>query len=101
MHNSKIAKNLLEDKTCNNCDRLKRCSSNGKEYCGPVPLSEDLRRCFAKECEHLPLPNERTCENWKAIEGSGIIGKMFDVIRRQYPSMVAGDIVGVWPKSKK
>jgi len=101
MHNNKIAKNLLEDKTCDNCNELKRCSFNGKEYCGPGPLSEDLRRCFAKECEHPPLPKERTCENWKLMEGSGILTRMFDVLRKQYPSMVASDIVGVWPKPKK
>lgn len=93
MRTNKIAKNLLQDKTCNTCNELKHCTSDGKEYCGPVPLSEALSRLTADKCEHHPLPDERTCEDWKLRDPSILAEMILPIVRRTYPNMVAKDIV--------
>ncbi len=89
------AKRLLLEKGCDTCGSLECCSLDGKEYCGPVPMFEALRRTSAEECEHLPLPKERTCESWVSNDpfGMGFMKAMLPMIRQSYPSMVAKELV--------
>lgn len=89
------AKSLLMEKGCDTCGHLEHCSLDGKEFCGPSPLAEALRRISDTECEHHPLPKERTCERWKSNDpfGMGFMKAILPIIRQTYPSMVAGEIV--------
>lgn len=55
----KIAKNLLENKTCNNC-KFREHEQGDVFFCGI-----DSTNCYEGT---KPLPKENTCERWEEID---------------------------------
>jgi hypothetical protein len=82
MTQDRIAKNLLEGKTCDKCEHYRDDEHS--------PLSCSLWK--------LPLPVERTCEKW-VINPFGLLGPkiLLPLVRRVYPSMIAKELISVQP----
>jgi hypothetical protein len=82
MTQDRIAKNLLENKTCNNC----------KHY-----HEDDVEK--TKDCEFwkLPIPAENTCEKWE--EAPFVFGPkiLLPIIRTTFPSLIAKELISVQP----
>jgi hypothetical protein len=89
MTKDKIAKNLLEEKTCDKCNHY------GDEYPSPLycALSEAKKR----------LPPENTCEKWEKNPFlTPLIPKlMLPLVRHTFPSLIASQIVSVQPIEAK
>lgn len=86
MHQNEIAKNLLEDKTCETCE--KRFIISDGEYC-----------CSKSGVDnHEPLPECNTCIEWK--KSMFVYSNLVPIIRTQLPTMIAEKIVGVQPMAE-
>jgi hypothetical protein len=84
MTQDKIAKNLLEGKTCDKCEFFRE---------------DDAEKTKSCEIWKLPIPTENTCEKWAINPFNALITPklLLPIIRRVYPSLIAKELVSVQP----